>query len=106
MLYELGHLALGNLMRARARLFMTAGGVLVGTAAVILLIAFTIGLQQAAEAGIGASGSLTEIPVWPNRNPGPDGQPPPEVPQLTIDTVRALWQIEGVSAVIPAINLQ
>ena len=47
---ELFHLALMNLMRARARLAMTSGGVLVGTAAVILLIALTIGLQQAAEA--------------------------------------------------------
>ena len=50
MFYELSLLAIGNLFRARARLIMTAGGVLVGTTAVILLIALTIGLQNAAEA--------------------------------------------------------
>ena len=63
MFYELGLLAIGNLFRARTRLIMTAGGVLVGTSAVILLIALTIGLQNAAEAGIGNDSSLTEIEV-------------------------------------------
>ena len=107
MFYELIQLALGNLSRARGRLAMTAGGVLVGTAAVVLLIALTIGLQQAAEAGIGQSGSLTEIQVWPNWGRGPGGgDSQDEIPKLTIETVRALWQIEGVAAVLPMINLQ
>ena len=39
MIGELLPLALGNLARARGRLIMTAGGVLVGTSAVVLLIA-------------------------------------------------------------------
>ena len=66
MLYELGFLAVGNLNRARARLAMTAGGVLVGTAAVILLVALTAGLQQAAEASIGSNSQLLELDVSPN----------------------------------------
>lgn len=106
MFYELMQLAVGNLVRARARLVMTAGGVLVGTAAVILLIALTFGLQQAAEAGIGSSGALTEIQVWPNYGMGPGGQMPEEIPQLTVEAVRAFWSIEGVEAVIPMVNLQ
>jgi putative ABC transport system permease protein len=107
MFYELVQLAVGNLARARARLVMTAGGVLVGTSAVVLLIALTIGLQQAAEAGIGQSGSLTEIQVWPNWGRGPgSGGSTDEIPQLTIDTVRSLWQIDGVLAVLPITNLQ
>lgn len=108
MFYELVQLAVGNLARARARLVMTAGGVLVGTSAVVLLIALTIGLQQAAEAGIGQSGSLTEIQVWPNwgRGPNSGGGDTDEIPQLTIDTVRSLWQIDGVLAVLPITNLQ
>ena len=38
MFSELAGLAIGNLFRARARLAMTAGGVVVGTSAVILLV--------------------------------------------------------------------
>jgi putative ABC transport system permease protein len=99
---ELIQLAFGNLMRARARLIMTAGGVLVGTAAVILLVALTIGLQTAAEAGIGNNATLTEMDVYPAWNPN---IPYEELPQLNIDAVRAFRRIPNVVAVIPSANL-
>jgi putative ABC transport system permease protein len=103
MFYELSRLAVGNLARARARLVMTAGGVLVGTTAVILLIALTIGLQQAAEAGIGNNASLTEITVYPSWSAGPTDE---NIPQLDIAAVRAFWQIPDVAAVIPMVYYQ
>jgi putative ABC transport system permease protein len=108
MLYELLMLAVNNLARARARLAMTAGGVLVGTTAVILLLALTAGLQRAAEASIGNSATLTELDVYPNYGFGPSGpsQAPEEIPQLTPAAVQQMWQIPGVSAVIPIKNLQ
>lgn len=99
---ELMQLAVGNLGRARARLFMTAGGVLVGTTAVVLLIALTFGLQRSAEASIGSNSSLTEIQVYPAW----DRQMDEEVPQLTMDAVRAFWKIPGVASVIPVAPLQ
>lgn len=99
---ELIQLAVGNLMRARARLIMTAGGVLVGTAAVILLVAITIGLQTAAEAGIGNNASLTEMDVYPAYNPN---IPYEDMPQMNIDAVRAFRRIPNVLAVIPSANL-
>lgn len=93
--------------RARARLAMTAGGVLVGTTAVILLIALTIGLQRAAEAGIGQNRQLTQLQVYPNYSnfdpSNPDGG---NIPQLNQEAVQALWQIPGVAAVVPIKNLQ
>lgn len=108
---ELAQLAVGNLSRARARLAMTAGGVLVGTTAVVLLIAMTIGLQQAAESGIGNNASLTEINVYPNFgfrmiSAGEVISEQSESPQLDLAAVRRFWQIEGVAAVIPMVNLQ
>lgn len=105
MFYELSRLSIGNLLRARTRLVMTAGGVLVGTTAVILLIALTIGLQNAAEAGIGSSGSLTEIQVWPNWQPPRPGEAYVEPPQLTVEAVNRMWRIPGVQAVIPVANM-
>jgi putative ABC transport system permease protein len=99
---ELIQLAFGNLMRARARLIMTAGGVLVGTAAVILLIALTIGLQTAAEAGIGNNATLTEMDVYPSWNPN---IPFEDLPQLNNEAVNAFWRIPNVTAVIPSANL-
>lgn len=100
MFVELTQLAIRNLLRARARLAMTAGGVLVGTAAIILLIALTNGLQRAAELGMGASAELTRMNVAQKWSWNPDGSPGPEFPKLTQDAVDAFWQIEGVQAVV------
>ncbi|WP_119070093.1 ABC transporter permease [Aggregatilinea lenta] len=102
MLSELVQLALGNLSRARTRFLMTAGGVLVGTTAVIMLVALTFGLQRSAEASIGSSASLTQIDVYPSWG----GQPDQDVPQLTVDAVRAFWRIPGVQVVVPFASLQ
>jgi len=98
---ELLQLAISNLGRARARLIMTAGGVVVGTCAVILLIALTFGLQKAAEAGIGNNAMLTQLDVYPAW-----GDSEGNVPQLTDEAVRAFWQIDGVRLVMPIIRLQ
>lgn len=102
MLSELVQLALGNLARARTRFLMTAGGVLVGTAAVIMLVALTFGLQRSAEASIGSSASLTQIDVYPSWG----GRSDQDVPQLTVDAVRAFWRVPGVQVVIPFASLQ
>jgi putative ABC transport system permease protein len=112
MFYELSQLSVRNLLRARARLIMTAGGVLVGTTAVILLIALTIGLQQVAEGGLGQNAALTEISVYPNFDGGfmfggvseDQGEDGPG--QLNLETVQQLWALPGVQVVIPIVNLQ
>jgi putative ABC transport system permease protein len=101
MFSELFQLAVSNLGRARARLAMTAGGVVVGTTAVILLIAMTLGLQEAAEAGIGNSAALTQIDVYQAWNE--TGAP---TPQLTDEAVAAFWRIPGVRVVVPYMRLQ
>ena len=107
MTYELLQLAVSNLLRARARLLMTAGGVLVGTTAIILLIALTIGLQEAAESGFGSDASLTELEVYPpwDYRPPAEGEEA-EIPKLDARTVASMWQIPGVVAVIPTVGLQ
>jgi putative ABC transport system permease protein len=100
---ELLNLAIGNLLRARARLIMTAGGVLVGTAAVILLISITIGLQQAAENDIGANASLTEMYIYPAYNPN---LPFDQLPQLDVALIRKLYTIPNVALVVPTNYLE
>lgn len=106
MLYELGLLAINNLNRARARLAMTAGGVLVGTTAVILLVALTAGLQQAAEASIGSNSQLLELDVSPNYNVRSGDEQTTQIKQLTIEEVNKFWKIPGIAVVIPMTNLQ
>ncbi|HVU11856.1 MAG TPA: ABC transporter permease [Phototrophicaceae bacterium] len=100
MFYELASLSVRNLMRARSRLLMTAGGVMIGTTAVVLLIALTIGLQNAAEASIGNSASLTEITIRSGFRRSSSTSP-----TLDLDAVTQLAALPNVAAVIPMLSL-
>jgi len=99
MLYELANLSIHNLLRARSRLLMTAGGVMIGTAAVVLLIALTIGLQTAAEASIGSDSSITRITLQSSFRRDSTS------PALNMDAVEELAAIPNVAAVIPELSL-
>jgi putative ABC transport system permease protein len=102
MFAQLATLAVYNLLRARVRLLMTTSGVLIGTTAVILLIALTIGLQRSAEAQIGANQALTDIQVYPAWSPRPNTS----LPQLTVEAVQRFARIPGVALVVPQVNLR
>jgi len=99
MFYELLNLAIRNMMRARARLAMTAGGVMIGTASVVLLIALTQGLQTAAESSIGDDATLTQVTITASfrRN---DTSPP-----LDAEAMTQLTELDGVAMVIPMLQL-
>jgi putative ABC transport system permease protein len=99
MLYELAQLSIHNLLRARSRLVMTAGGVMIGTTAVVLLIALTIGLQNAAEASIGTGASLTQITLRSSFRRDSTS------PTLDMDAVTELASLPNVVAVIPELSL-
>ncbi|MEA3310565.1 MAG: ABC transporter permease [Chloroflexota bacterium] len=59
-------LVFNNLKRMKGRVIMTALGVVIGTAAVIVLVSLGAGLQQQAAEGIGGGSALTEIRVMPS----------------------------------------
>ncbi|RMF47334.1 MAG: ABC transporter permease, partial [Anaerolineae bacterium] len=61
---DLLYLIRQNLWRMKLRVAMTAIGVLIGTTAIILLVALGSGLQGAAMQDIGSFGDLTEITVY------------------------------------------
>lgn len=105
MINELFQLAINNMLRARARLMMTAGGVLVGTAAVILLIALTIGLQASAEADIGNDPYMLQMQVSSNRFNWRTGTENEDARTLSPQTVNSFWRIPGVRAVLAGIRL-
>jgi len=99
-----------NLSRRKGRVALTTIGVIIGTAAVVLLVSLGMGLQQNAEAQLGGIGDLTRVMVYPGMVEGPveigpggsSGQTAP-LNQAAIDTIAA---IPGVTAVIPQDYLQ
>jgi putative ABC transport system permease protein len=106
---DLLRLIFGNLNRRKARVALTAIGVVIGTAAVVILVSLAIGLQRNANEQLYGIGDLTQIQVMPSygevmfMGPGSgpvSGQPQQQLP-LNNFALTDLRAIPGVEAVIP-----
>jgi putative ABC transport system permease protein len=118
--FDLVFLILDNLGRRKARVALTAVGVIIGTAAVVVLVSLAIGLQRNATQQLGGIGDLTQIQVMPNFGGGPGGPmpvqavgrkgggggPSPEQKLITDQTLSDLAGLPNVAAVIPRDYLQ
>jgi putative ABC transport system permease protein len=69
--FDLFRLIFGNLSRRKARVAMTAIGVVIGTSAVVILVSLAIGLQQSATEQLYGIGDLSQIQVSPSYGEGP-----------------------------------
>ena len=109
---DLLRLITGNLSRRKARVALTAIGVVIGTAAVVILVSLAIGLQRNANEQLYGIGDLTQIQVMPmyggEGGPvmvGPGGGPvknqPTQQKLLTNFALTDLRAIPGVNLVIP-----
>lgn len=112
--FDLIFLILDNLSRRKARVALTAVGVVIGTAAVVVLVSLAIGLQRNSNQQLYGIGDLTQIQVMPNYgdNPGgggPEVQIAPAGPGsqpanqklITNDSLAELDALPGVEAIIP-----
>lgn len=100
--FDLITLILENLARRKGRVMLTAVGVIIGTAAVVLLVSLGVGLQQNAANQLGGIGDLTKIQVWPGYGePDPNTGAPSNVALITDQAIADISVIPGVTAVIP-----
>src|SRR5512140_743927 len=67
---DLLRLIAGNLNRRKGRVGLTAIGVVIGTAAVVILVSLAIGLQRNAKEQLLGIGDLTQIYVMPSYDEG------------------------------------
>lgn len=103
---DLIRLTLSNLRRTRGRAIMTAMGVLIGTAAIVVLIALAAGLQENALSSFSDFGALNQITVMPGAfiqafGPGGGETAFSEDALLTPDVLREFEDLPGVIAVTP-----
>lgn len=94
-----------NLWRRRARTVLTCLGVLIGTAAIIVMLSLGIGLKESMEKNMAQWGSLNIIRVHPGMQYDPEGNPSGEERRLTDETVEELRAISGVVAVSPTYQI-
>jgi putative ABC transport system permease protein len=110
---DLLRLIFGNLSRRKARVALTAIGVVIGTAAVVILVSLAIGLQKNANEQLYGIGDLTQIQVSPGYGDGSvmggggggggGGKEagPQQQALLTNPALDVLREIPGVDMVIP-----
>src|SRR5262245_56760502 len=112
---DLLRLIFGNLGRRKARVALTAIGVIIGTAAVVILVSLAIGLQKSANEQLYGIGDLTQIQVSPSfggegmvigtgggKGGGcGGGGPDQQMTLLTNAVLKDLRAIPGVESVIP-----
>src|SRR5436190_16383336 len=115
-LFDLIGLILENLGRRKARVALTAVGVVIGTAAVVVLVSLAIGLQRNATDQLGNIGDLTRVDVNPGvleggpvklgvvsessvRPPGGGGGGPGQQILITDESLRQFAALPGVSTV-------
>ena len=109
-LRELISLILLNLNRRKGRVMLTAIGVVIGTAAVVVLVSLAQGLKQSANAQFGNIAEMSQISVYPDwgsqysqevTRTGEHTEPPP-ITQAVIEDIRAL---PSVKAAIPRVGV-
>jgi hypothetical protein len=104
---DLLYLVRRNLLRMKIRVAMTSIGVLIGTAAIILLVSLGAGLQRFALNDLGSIGELTEMTVFSAsqfQGLGVDVQSSGESTVLNDETLRDLADLPGVVAVTPLLR--
>ena len=113
--FDLLRLIFGNLNRRKARVALTAIGVVIGTAAVVILVSLAIGLQRNANEQLYGIGDLTQIQVFPAYDEGMymgggggggvavsgGGKPGSKPKQLTNSAIKELLALPNVQNVIP-----
>ena len=113
--FDLIALIFDNLGRRKARVALTAVGVIIGTAAVVVLVSLAIGLQKNATQQLYGIGDLTQIQVYPNYGEIPLGAsggkgvingPTTVQTIITDDTIAQIAAIPGVVSVIPRDYIQ
>lgn len=106
---DLLRLILGNLSRRKARVALTAIGVVIGTAAIVVLVSLAIGLQKSATDQLYGIGDLTLIDVMPAYGGGGFFGGPVAIDSsqledpllLTNSVLQQFREIPGVQVVIP-----
>ncbi|MDW7991436.1 MAG: FtsX-like permease family protein [Anaerolineae bacterium] len=99
---DLLRLVRANLARMKGRVAMTAIGVVIGTAAIVVLISLASGLRQSAVRDLSSIGPLTDISVFSRRVLAPFGAPTGgQEPVLNDRTLDKFRRLPGVVAVTP-----
>ena len=97
-------MAYQNLMRRKGRTILTVLGVIIGTAAIVVMLSLGIGLNESNRKSMERWGSLNIIEIYAGMRWDEEGNPIGDANVLNDDAVAEIKALEGVAAVSPAID--
>jgi putative ABC transport system permease protein len=100
-LSDLFSLIITNLSRRKGRVALTAVGVIIGTAAVVVLVSLAFGLQRSATASLYGIGELTQIQVYPKYQESMSSSGEPNYAPITEQVLADFAALDGVETVVP-----
>lgn len=100
--FDLIRLALINFLRSKIRSFLTILGVVIGTAAIVVMLSLGIGMNESFKQQVSQMGSLTEINVYMDMS-GMNGRSGTAA-KLDDRAVQTISSIEGVDVATPMLH--
>ncbi|KZE47483.1 peptide ABC transporter permease [Brevibacillus parabrevis] len=96
-----------NLWRMKLRTALTSVGVMIGTAAIVAMMALSLGLKESAVKSLENFGNLTEMDVEPMYYNQEKDEPIPDDQRkkLNMEAVQELKKIPGIASVMPVKRL-
>ncbi len=102
---DLLKMAYNNLMQRKARTILTVLGVVIGTAAILVMISLGVGLNESQRKNMERWGSLNVIRVHGGMTWDEEGNPTGEERKLNDSAVEEIRALEGVAAISPVVNV-
>ncbi|OEH86701.1 ABC transporter [Desulfuribacillus stibiiarsenatis] len=97
---DLLRMAVGNLIRRKARSLLTILGVVIGTASIVIMLSLGFAMDQSFKEQLSYMGDLTVIEIH-NYGYVEPGQKQSQSPKLDDQAVASLRKIDGVKGVMP-----
>lgn len=94
-----------NLARRKMRTFLTVLGVIIGTAAIVVMLSLGFGLDENQRQSMERWGSLNIIRVYPGQAWDREGNPIGDAKVLNEETVAELKLMPGITAISPAFEI-
>ena len=96
-------MGLKNLLRRKTRSILAIVGVIIGTAAITVMLSLGIGLSESFESQVKEWGNLHIIQVYPGYEPPQPGRPSKEL-KITDKTIKDIKKIPNITAITPEVT--
>ncbi|SET98888.1 ABC transporter permease [Paenibacillus sp. NFR01] len=103
-IFDSVRLALINFWRSKVRSFLTILGVVIGTAAIVVMLSLGIGMNESFKQQVSQMGSLTLINVYPDAGVSQGMGGGSGAAKLDDKAIRAMSELKGVSVATPLIQ--